>query len=161
NGFESGAGPEWSPSQTSVTPIGARPFLGEFGNQTVKLTLTNLPAHTVARVSFDLLVIRSWDGNNFPFGPDVWSVAVAGGPTLLQTTFNNTGGSQSYPGTFQSQNPPGFPPRTGAAESNTLGYFFSGTPQDTIYHFDFTFPDSSNVLVLNFAGSGLQALTDE
>jgi hypothetical protein len=39
NGFEGSVGTEWSQTTTSVTPVGARAFLGEFGlgNQTVSL----------------------------------------------------------------------------------------------------------------------------
>jgi hypothetical protein len=32
NDFESGAGPEWSNTTTDITPVGARRFLGQFGN---------------------------------------------------------------------------------------------------------------------------------
>jgi hypothetical protein len=41
--FENGAGPQWSVNHTEATPVGNRRFLGQFGNETVTLTLTNPP----------------------------------------------------------------------------------------------------------------------
>ena len=77
NDFEAGAGPEWSSPLTRTTPSGRR-FLGEFGAAAVTLSLACLPAHTQIDVALDLLVIRSWDGNEAtlpdhggPIGPDV------------------------------------------------------------------------------------------
>ena len=101
-------------------------------------------------VSFDLFVIRSWDGNSTDAeGPDVWTASVSGGPTLLNTTFN-TGAAyhaaygQAYPGSY-----PGgmYPPRTGAIENNTLGYLFVGPDyngiMDSVYSISISFPHSS------------------
>src|SRR6266404_5160436 len=48
NKFENPVGLEWSRTNRDVTPIGARTFLGQFGNGTVTLALTNLPPHTEA-----------------------------------------------------------------------------------------------------------------
>jgi hypothetical protein len=62
NDFEGTVGPEWSKTSVDVTP-GGRHFLGQFGNDTLTLTLACLPAHVQATLSFDLYVIRSWDGN--------------------------------------------------------------------------------------------------
>src|SRR2546427_5404288 len=73
----------------------AHRFLGEFGgpaigkpgdagwnrtrvDQTVSLTLSDLPAHAGLKVSFDLLILKSWDGNSPAYGPDRWSLAVTG-----------------------------------------------------------------------------------
>ena len=39
NDFEGTIGAEWSTTATDVTPIGDRRFLGQFGNDTVTLTL--------------------------------------------------------------------------------------------------------------------------
>ena len=51
--FQAGVGPEWSTGRVSVTPVGGRRFLGDFGNTTVKLALTNLLPHTAVRIGFD------------------------------------------------------------------------------------------------------------
>src|SRR5574337_608688 len=78
NGFEGAVGPEWSNASVDTTPSGRR-FLGQFGNDTVTLTLACLPAHRQVILSFDLYVIRSWVGNIIinpvsggTIGPNVW-----------------------------------------------------------------------------------------
>jgi hypothetical protein len=148
------------------SPNRAQRFLGEFGgprigvptdpgynqtrvDQTISLTLSNLPPHAALEVWFDLYILKSWDGNSPVYGPDRWSLSVAGGPTLLATTFSNNpkvgtqGSDQDYPR-------PHSPPRTGAASTNTLGYAFFG---DSIYPLSFTFPHTGSTLTLNFSSS--------
>ena len=163
NDFEGAVGPEWSNTSVNTTPAGARRFLGQFGNETVSLDLTNLPPHTQATVSFDLFIIRSWDGGAgpdvFETGPDVWDLSVSGGPTLSHTTFaNHPWQRQAYPGTHPGGNNPA---RTGATENNTLGYRFDNEPMEAVYRLSFNFDHSGSALVLNFSGSGLQDLGDE
>src|SRR6185369_2864418 len=89
------------------TPIGARRFLGDFGNQAVLLNLSDLPEHKEITLSFDLFIIRSMDGNVYIVGPDLWSLGVVDGPTLIQTTFSNANiaawphlKTQAYPGEY-------------------------------------------------------------
>jgi hypothetical protein len=163
NGFDGPVGPEWSLTTTSVTPVGGRTFLGEFGNQTAVLTLSSLPAHTSVTVSFDLFIIQTWDGNDTSAGPDIWDLSVAGGPTLLHTTFQNphnlfASSGQAYPDMYPGgQHPSG----TGAAEINTLGYVDQGPlhlgPMDMVYELKFTFADADSVLALDFSASDLEA----
>ncbi len=148
-GFESGAGAQWSTVVTSSTPLGDRNFLGEFGNQTVRLSLTGLPAHTTVTVSFDLLLLQAWDGDG-PSGPNTWSLAASGVGTLLHTTFSNTGSPQSYP-------VPGSAAGTGSAGYGDMLY----PDGDSRYALKFTFSHSSSVLNLDFAAVGLQGLTSE
>jgi hypothetical protein len=147
-------------------PNGAQRFLGEFGgpkiggpadpgynrtrvDQTVCLTLTNLPPHRALKVSFDLYVLRSWDGNSPRYGPDRWSLDVDHGPVLVASTFSNNpkvstqGSDQNYP-------QPQSPPWSGAAVTNTLGCKFFG---DSIYPLSFTFAHTGDTLVLNFRSS--------
>ena len=162
NDFETAAGPEWSRTDVSATPAGARKFLGEFANDTVVLSLTNLPDHGAVRVSFDLFIIRTWDGNDTRYGPDIWSFSVVNGPLVLRTTFGNAhsltvAAGQAYPGSFPGAS---YPDRTGAAETNSLGYIGEG-PMDSVYHLSFDFGHSGSELGLNFAASGLQGLSDE
>jgi len=166
NNFEGAVGEGWSNTSTDTTPSG-RIFLGRFGNDTVSLTLTGLPDHTDVTVSFDLFIIGAWDGNRTDngLGPDLWTVSVRGGLTLIQTTFGNGDPNsvyrQSYPGWYpDAQNPK----RSGAEENNTLGYPDpSGfTPiQDSVYQLSFKFSHSASTLTLDFAGAGLQSLDDE
>ena len=171
NDFETTPGSEWSNTLTDTTPTGNRGFLGQFGNETVTLTLNNLPAHSDITVSFDLFVIRSWDGNDEtiylgePMGPDIWNLAVQGGPSLLDTTFSNSTGTtpndyQAYPDSYPGGVYQGF---TGADEIKTLGYIhpLGGSIQDAVYNLSFTFSHSESSLSLDFSASNLQSLSDE
>ena len=151
NDFEGVVGAEWSSTSVSTTPVGARKFLGDFRIGTVSLTLTGLPSHTEVKVSFDLFIIGGWVGNSSVWGPDSWALRVDGGPTLLYTTFSNSGDDQAYPGTFPGDS---HLFQTGAAEIHTLGYSldaFLGIT-DSVYNLSFTFAHSPSSLILNFTG---------
>jgi hypothetical protein len=147
-------------------------FLGEFGgppvgrpgdpdwnrtrvDQTITLSLKDLGPHSLIVVSFDLYVLKSWDGNSRRYGPDRFLVRVGGGPVLLDTTFSNNpkvredGSYQRYPssGGKAVSNPP----QTGAVSIGTLGYnnFF----KDSVYHLSFEFPHTRSTLTLEFGSS--------
>ena len=157
--FQGSVGGEWSHRQTDITPVGNRRFLGQFGNDTVSLTLNGLPAHQGVTVSFDLFIIRSWDGGWAGPEGDVWDLSVAAGPTLLHTTFNNhSGGAQAFPGNF-----PGVqhPSQAGAAEIAKLGYDWPQPTPDCAYYLSFSFPHTGSSLRLDFSGMGLQDIGDE
>jgi hypothetical protein len=168
NDFEGAVGSEWSSTATDVTPVGSRRFLGQFGNTLTTLSLTNLPGHDTVTLSFDLYLIRSWDGNNTTFGPDRWGCGFAdnvqgvNGTALLDTTFSqfaDTNYPQAYPAAFNSgtNNAAG----TGAAETGTLGYTYSNSFGDTVYALSFTFPHSDSSIYFGFLADGLQDLNDE
>ncbi len=165
--FQGTVGSEWSNTTTSTTPIGARKFLGEFGlgNNTVSLGLSGLPAHTDVTFAFDLFAIRTWDGNGVgPGDEDRFRVSLGNGVTqseVLNTTFSNhTSQLQAYPDSLASGLT--HAPRTGAAESDTLGYSFNAIPIiDTVYHFSFTLPHSDTSFNAVFLGTLNQGLTDE
>ena len=82
-------GGEWSSNLVTNAPLGDRRFLGPFANQTVSLSLNSLPAHEQLTVSFDLLILGSWDGNHPVLGPDQWLLSVDGAPPLFRSTFSN------------------------------------------------------------------------
>jgi hypothetical protein len=152
-GFEQAEpGPEWSMPFVSMTPLGDRFFLGEFGNETVSLTLNNLPAHATVTVSLDLLILQAWDGQG-PFGPNIWGVKVNGGSEVFRATFSNTSSTQSYPGPLTAVNRAG----TGAAEFGTLFY----PDGDSVYRVNLTFVHSAPSLTLHFFAEGLPGLTNE
>lgn len=170
NDFEGAVGPEWSKTATDVTPLGARRFLGQFGAETVRLKLTGLPTHTAVTVSFDVYIIRSWDGNRTewwfdrnglfgPMGPDVWTLSETNGPRLLTTTFSNLEEQdvrQAYPDVYPGGD---HPAGTGAAEKDSLGYDYSG---DSVYRLRYSFLHTTDVLSLDFSAAGLQpSLQDE
>jgi parallel beta-helix repeat protein len=172
NEFTSRPGPEWSHNVIKITPVGERRYLGQFGNDTVTLTLSDLPPLVKVRLTFDLFIIYSWDGDGISGspGPDLWSVKVNNNTQLLETTFDNhwfepsvSFHRQSFPYNYPG---PGELPQTGAIETNTLGFVWNfgdiGTmPTDSVYNLSFIVSDSASSISFNFAGSGLQALTDE
>lgn len=155
-----GSGGVDPPAVTNVeSPRGRRRFLGEFGGpridptartrvrQTVRLKLDKLPKHTEATVSFDPLILRSWDGSSPGYGPDRWSLRVAGGPTLLDTTLSNNPKLDSDK-SYQDYPRRGSRPRTGAATAMTLGYGFFG---DSSYRLRYTVPHTADSLTLEFS----------
>jgi hypothetical protein len=141
------------------SPRGKRRFLGEFGGpridptartsvqQAILLALKGLPRHTEATVSFDLLILRSWDGSSPQYGPDRWSLKVEGGPTLIDTTFSNNP-KLNTDRSYQDYPNRGSVPLSGAATAKTMGYGFFG---DSTYHLSFTFPHKADSLTLEFA----------
>jgi hypothetical protein len=156
---------------TVESPNHRERFLGEFGGpsigkpgdrdwnrtrveQTITLALKDLGPHSRVVVSFDLYVLKSWDGNSRPYGPDRFALRVAGGPVLLDTTFSNNpkvkedGSDQNYPGLGGEES---HPPQTGARSTGTLGYnnFF----KDSIYQLSFEFPHTGATLSLEFTSS--------
>jgi hypothetical protein len=118
-------------------------------DESIALSLDRLPPHASMTLGFDLYILKSWDGDSPTFGPDRWSVGLAGSPALLDTTFSNNFKTatdrsvQSYPS-------PGSAPQTGAAV-NTLGYrFWFG---DATYHLTFTFPHAAASAIVHFSSS--------
>ncbi len=144
----SGAGEWTNPVQISRTPNGARHFLGEFGNQSATLTLGRLPEHDTLTVSFDLLILRSWDGNA---DPDIWELR-ADGALLVSTTFSNVVFPQAYPAPYSVAR---MDAHTGAAAVNSMGYTWSEPdvfdgPMDSYYHLEYSFPHSGPTVNLEF-----------
>lgn len=170
NSFERSVGLGWSSSKTSETPNGARKFLGDFGTENIALTLSELPGHTAVIVTFDLLIIGSWDGNGeYCCGPDIFEFGAAGAQNLLHTTFSAHDGTaggpiqyQTYPGNHPGRSTP---PYTSATEINSLGYFsflpWGDLPTDAVYSMRFVIPHSTSNVTLNFAGLGLEELANE
>jgi uncharacterized protein (TIGR03382 family) len=170
NDFQTAAGSEWSQTtlQNAPTPysFGPRSFLGEFGNDTVSLNLSGLTPHDSLLLTFDLYLIRTWDGSSsgttFDYGNDSFKVSVGNGPVLLDKTFSN--GNPAG----QSFGPAAINPAfTGAAETYSLGYVeYDGIQQtsqvmDSVYRMSFAFAHNADLLTLNFSGYGLQGLADE
>jgi hypothetical protein len=162
NAFWRDADPEWSNTSRDKTPSGNR-FLGQFGNETVSLTVDlrrcgkDDASTSTIRVSFDLYIIGSWDGTTGSPAPDIWELRVAGGPTLCRTTFLTQGDAkQAYPGTFGADPEPLNPANEGADEVGTLGYAL-----DAVYRLEYTFEHTGDDLELHFTGTGLQDILDE
>ncbi len=176
SGFEGEVASAWSMQRTETTPVGDRTFLGPFANDILDFKLPDLPPHDRVEVVFDLFIMGSWEGNasvdarGRAVGPDVWRLSVASGAELMQTTFSNVGfieryDHQAYPDAYPDGD---HPARTGADESNSLGYLRDfpdlgvGTrPVDTVYHMAYSFDHDDALLWLVFEGSGLTGHLDE
>lgn len=163
---------QWSKSPITQPGCGSS-FLGEFSNETVTLTLANLPQHSQVIVGFDLLLIRSWDGNLTgnswiptgvdpisptavgEIGPDQWNLTVAG-QEQIHTTFSNwdpIGFMQAYPGNFPGGD---YQARTGATANNSMCY-----EQDSTYRMQYTVAHSGADLTIDFSALGLQTIDNE
>lgn len=163
NDFESGVGNEWSSTAIEQAPFGQR-FLGDWSNASINLSLDNIPSHTEITLELDLYIIYSMDGNN----GDLWTLSIQDGPILLSSTFTNPlrqggGPSQSYPNNYPSSNPA----QSGADAINSLGYntvsngYINPVFGDSTYHLIYTFAHTSDDIVINFQGSGMQQIQDE
>ncbi|WP_113923542.1 hypothetical protein [Cognataquiflexum aquatile] len=114
-------------------------ILGNYHNEEVTLNLSSLPSHNIVKVTVELFVHDSWDGNPDNIGgPDYWYMNVEG-EEVMRTTFSNTACvfgfclMQSYPNNFFRQNLP----KTGAVRTNLPGLcHLSGIPENTtVYSF--------------------------
>jgi hypothetical protein len=156
---------EWSMGTIQSAPLpdyaGWRRFLGEFSNDDVTLSLNGLGAHGFVTVSFDLYLLRSWDGEAADYGRDTFGLRADGSQLFRETFSNGHLAGQSFCGGA------GAPcaPMTGAAEHYSLGYTFGNwqpdsgktAPEamDSVYHLSFTFAHQAGSLQLAFFGQGL------
>jgi hypothetical protein len=70
--------------------------LGFFNNGGFKLSWDNLPKHNMVRVTVDLYLHDSWDGNTQGIdGPDIWVMEVDG-LDIIRTTFSNSACESTY-----------------------------------------------------------------
>ena len=172
-------GDEWSstvtgafsgPLKTTPIPNTGKRFLGEFGDQNIRLTLAKLPPHAEVTVVLTLFILNTWDGGGIlpGAGPDIFEASVEGGPTLLRATFANIAPEwkhtpqQSFPGDFTME---AHIAREGAIASDIL--HLAATKEnpagksDSVYRLKFTFAHNKPLLLLNFQGKNLQELADE
>lgn len=179
NDFENGVGKEWSADKIEVTPKDNRHFLGGFTTDKLTLKLEKLPKHKYVRISMNLYIMATWDGNGTvtakgqTIGPDVFKMGVEGGITLVDATFSNLdfegrtipaeANTQSYPSVLRGEI---FPARTGAAENNTLGFEWASDrinhPVDSVYKLNFVIPHDQAEIQFDFQGAeGLAPGDDE
>jgi hypothetical protein len=171
----------WSSRFMDKTPAGDVAFHGPFGKETLTVSADHLPKHAVLDVRVRLLILRTWDGSpdwpithkDQPGGPDCFRMALAGGPTLLYTTFSNTPADpnfqpESVVQAFPSQVPgEHLPLQSGAAAKNSLGYNapWPGKPalfpMDATYDLHFRIPHTADTVALDMQGINLQNLIDE
>ena len=172
-------GLEWSNRAANNTPEFDRQFRGDFNNDLVTATLDNLRPHEMLQISFQLFILRSWDGmgrtkGNSRIGPDYIRVGLEDGRTLLHASFSNTPVLQGFDDQCNWQGYPSPVPgdkcpfMTGADLKNVLGYFYAGDPHpaqptrmDAIYTLRMLVPHTANKVVMHFHGMGLQNKGDE
>lgn len=100
-----------------------RPVLGPYNLAEVAISVPDLPSHNTVRVSVDILIHDSWDGNsNDVGGPDFWFMHLDGAE-VIRTTFSNSPCTSSYC-LYQSY-PESYPrfmnPKTGALNTQLPG----------------------------------------
>jgi hypothetical protein len=168
NTFSISAGPEWSHRYTTLAPFSNETFLGEFNNGTVILSLSNLPPHTEIDLSFDFVLIRSWDGivNGNP--DEQFIVSITDGPTLLRSSFcafyTNPNSRQSYPAPTGKGS---FPATLGAFKVAYLGYNFPLSSDsklrywDAIYRLNYRFAHTGATVAIRFQGFNLEPVSNE
>ena len=152
--FSGAVGPEWSRKRIGCTPSGEW-FLGDFLNQSAALDLDGFQVGMTITLTFDLFIIRSWDGNDDFHGPDFFNVTI-NGVEFLNTTFASHIAEQSYPDDYLASHPC----RTGALYDNTLGYGY-GERGDSVYRIEWTFETTDEHLAIVWSASNLQYLDDE
>jgi gliding motility-associated-like protein len=151
NDFENLIGSEFS--ATTTMSFSGSSVLGNFGDQTITLSLSSLPIDSI-RLSFDLWIHDSWDGNNSLDGPDSLSISWNQN-SLLHTTFSNqTGGIQSYPNNYPVNNPS----KTGSILSASS---LCSWPESSKYRLSFDINNTSSIAVISFDGTPGQGLCDE
>ncbi len=102
---------------------------GYYHNEQVSVDLQNLPAHNYLKITIDVLVHDSWDGNpdDGISGPDYWYMGFDQ-TELFRTTFSNSPCEstfclyQSYPNDYFRQNVP----KSGAVRTNMPGLCIFG-----------------------------------
>lgn len=104
--------------------------VGFYHNEEVAVTIPNIPAHSYLKVTVDILIHDSWDGNTDDGlgGPDMWYMGYDG-QEIFRTTFSNTPCEstyclyQSYPNDYFRQNVP----KSGAVQTNMPGLCVFGS----------------------------------
>jgi hypothetical protein len=157
---------------TIESPNHAQRFLGELGGppigrpgdadwnhtrveQAAILSLTMLPPHTGIIISFDVYILRSWDGNSPAYGPDQFIIKLDDDRIIMNTTFSNNpkvaedGSDQCFPimnGELAHNRP-----WVDAAATGTLGYnkFFA----EGIYRISLPIAHSGQNLTIRFGSS--------
>jgi len=126
--------------------------LGFFHNESFTLKLTDLPKHNTVRVTIDLYIHDSWDGNSRVVdGPDVWKMLVDN-EMIVNTTFSNSLCEPSYC-LYQSFPENGlrqFVPKTGAVITDLPGrcQFFGVSGWTTKYRITHLVPHQNRTLAI-------------
>ncbi|MDC0377303.1 gliding motility-associated C-terminal domain-containing protein [Schleiferiaceae bacterium] len=153
NDFENLIGNEFS--ATTATTFSGSSLLGNFGDQTISLSLSSLPLDSI-RLSFDLWIHDTWDGNQSGviYQSDFWSLRY-NLDTLINTTFSNWPSyNQSYPDNYPSSHLY----QTGAISTAASLCSSQGSSK---YHLSFDINNASSSGIISFDGTPSQSLCDE
>lgn len=135
--------------------------VGYYHNEEVAITLQDIPPHNYLKVTIDILVHDSWDGNTADGigGPDFWYMGYDG-TEVFRTTFSNTPCVstyclyQSYPNDYFRQNVP----KSGAVRTNMPGLcLFGASPNYTTTYSVSKLIEHSNSNVKIYMGGELTA----
>jgi PASTA domain len=163
NDFDKDLTIAWSNPKVEMTPNGKTRFLGQFGTESVKLTLDKLPPHKTVTAKFDLYILKTWDGDQPALGPDVWGLKLEDTAVLINTTFTNVeqfkqrfackSGEETTPACLGG----GAIGPFGAAAINSLGF----GPWDSVHKIKRTFAHDRSFLMLTFFGELKEQINDE
>ncbi|TDQ17235.1 hypothetical protein DFQ04_1887 [Algoriphagus boseongensis] len=137
---------------------------GYYHNEEVAVTVQDLPAHNYIKITAEILIHDSWDGNpdDGISGPDYWYMGY-GGDEIFRTTFSNSPCEstfclyQSYPNTIFRQNVP----KTGAIQTNLPGLcIFGAFPNYTTRYQVVELIEHSNPDVRVFMGAELKQVNN-
>jgi hypothetical protein len=122
---------------------------GFYHNEEVSVQLENLPSHNMLKVTTEILIHDSWDGNpeDGVSGPDYWFFGLDN-TEIFRTTFSNSPCEstfclyQSYPNSYFRQNRP----KDGAIQTNMPGLCLFGAFSNytTRYRIEEIIPHSNN-----------------
>jgi hypothetical protein len=109
---------------------------GHYNNEEVAVTLYDLPPHNYLKLSAEIFIHDSWDGNwdDGYSGPDYWFMGVDS-VDIVRTTFSNSPCEssyclyQSFPNDYFRQNTP----KTGAIETNLPSLCLGGQASTSRY----------------------------
>jgi gliding motility-associated-like protein len=142
-------------SNNSILYNGSR-VLGPFANDSISYTTTGLPLHDSVRVTFDLFIHDTWDGNCSVNGPDAFRFK-NGTTDILSTTFSNMPGcTQNY----SASGAPGTYPATTDATSTGLPKRCDNNGVTTKYTITKSFKHTSANLDLSWIGDLKETTAD-
>lgn len=152
-----------------VTQYNGSTVLGRYNQSGFELRLDNLPDHDLIRISFDLYIHDSWDGNKLGIdeadGPDIWQMLIDE-EMYINASFSNTAcvnvngmfcPPQSYPANYPNNYNH---PRKGAYKVNLPGVCH---PEGTtsLYKISKTISHSKNTLILQCIDQLVQRNTED
>lgn len=109
--------------------FGSDTLAGFYHNEEVALNVSDLPSHNLLKVTVEIIIHDSWDGNpdDGVSGPDFWFFGIDN-QEVFRSTFSNSPCEstyclyQSYPDTYFRQNVP----KSGAIQTNLPGLCLFG-----------------------------------